>query len=98
MGLIFIGEVGVYLPKKDAIKITAMDGDRIIDCYATRSALRAIGCPGLAVSAEMMRQFERQRENIELAAMVKYRRALAPMVEIAVEAVDLMPILPATAA
>ena len=70
MGLNFIGDVGVYLPSRDAVKITAIDGDRVIDCYATRSALEAVGCPGPADGPELIRHFQRHRDNLELAAIV----------------------------
>ena len=98
MGLNFIGDVGVYLPSRDAVKITAIDGDRVIDCYATRSALEAVGCPGLADGSELIRHFQRHRDNLELAAIVKYRRALTRPTAIEVEAADLAAILPASAA
>jgi Protein of unknown function (DUF1488) len=98
MGLQFIGEMGVYFPDRDAVKTTAMDGDRVVDCYATRSALRAVGCPEAANVSEMMRHFQQWRTDIELAAMVKYRRALCPTIEIVVEENDFIPVLPTAGA
>jgi 2-C-methyl-D-erythritol 4-phosphate cytidylyltransferase len=98
MSLTFIGEVGVYLPARDAIKIVATDGDRIVDCYVRRSALNAIGCPQIAFHSELISHFQRNRDTIEIAAMVKYRRALKAPVELQIEAVDLAPVLPASAA
>jgi hypothetical protein len=97
MGINFIGEAGVYLRARDAIKIVALDGERVIDCYVTRSALDAIGCPDEA-GPDLIRHFQRERDAIEIAAMVKYRRALAPTVEINIEAADLATVLPAAVA
>lgn len=98
MGLKFIGEVGVYIPARSAIKITALDGDRIVDCYARRSALEALGCHAVTDAREMIHQFQRHREAIEVAAQVKYRRALAPMLQVDVTAADLAALQPASAA
>jgi hypothetical protein len=97
MGLNFIGETGVYLPARDAIKIVALDGERVIDCYVTRSALDAIGCPD-DQGPELTRHFQRERDTVEIAAMVKYRRALTPLVELDIEAADLATVMPAAAA
>lgn len=97
MGINFIGETGVYLPTRDAIKIVALDGERVIYCYVTRSALDAIGCPD-DDEGELLRHFERERGAIEIAAIAKYRRALAPTVEINIEAADLATVLPAAVA
>ena len=97
MGLNFTGEPGVYLPERDSIKIAAVDGERLIDCYVTRSALDAIGCPDDDVS-DLMRHFQRERDAVEVAAMVKYRRALAPVSDVTIEAADLATVLPAAAA
>jgi len=98
MGLQFIGEVGVYFPTRDAVKITALDGDRVVDCYTCRSALEALGCSSLANRSELIRCFQNHRLDIELAAMIKYRRASRPAIEVNVEAADLVELLPATAA
>lgn len=98
MRLTFIGEMGIYLSRRDAVKITAVDGDRVIECYATRSALQAIGCPDTDEVRDLIRYFQRQREAIEIAAMVKYRRALGPAPSIEVTAADLAAVFPATAA
>jgi len=90
MGLQFLGEVGLYLPERDAFRINAMDGDRLVECYAVRSALDAIGCSSSAVGTELIDQFEKRRIEIELAAQVKYRRSLNPMIVIEIEAADLI--------
>jgi hypothetical protein len=92
MGLHFVGESGVYLPTQDAIKFVAVDGARAIDCIVNRSALDAIGCGRALEAADMIRQFEKRRIEIEVAAMTKYRknrRMFAPMPVIDIEAGDL---------
>jgi hypothetical protein len=98
MGINFIGEAGVYLPARDAIKITAVDGERVVDCYVRRSALDAIECPGLDAGPELIRHFQKHRDTVQVAAMVKYRRALTPPTELDIEAADLVAVLPAAAA
>ena len=98
MGLVFVGDAGVYLPKRDAIRITAIEGDRVVECLLKASALAALGCPQNASGEEMLRHFERHRDVIEIAAMVKYRRALTPMIEVDVTAADVAMVLPAVAA
>jgi hypothetical protein len=98
MSVNFTGEPGVYLPDRDAVKITGVDGERLVSCYVTRSALDAIGCPDDDDTSDLLRHFQRERDVVEIAAMVKYRRALSPSVEIEIEAADLAGILPAAAA
>ena len=97
MSLTFIGDECVYLPASDAIRIRAVDGERVVDCYVTRSALGVLGCPD-DDGPDLIRYFQRERDTVEIAAMVKYRRALAPTTEINVEAADLVCVLPAAAA
>lgn len=97
MGLSFTGEKGAYLQSRDAIKIVAVDGDRRIDCYITRSALDAMGCPE-GGGPDLLRHFERERDRAEIAAMVKHRRSLTPRVELHIEAADFAVLLPAAAA
>jgi hypothetical protein len=99
MGLNFTGEAGVYLPARDVVKITAVDGERLVNCYVMRSALNAIGCDEDDDDAPtLLRHFQRERDAVEIAAMVKYRRALLPMSEIEIEASDLATVFPAAAA
>jgi hypothetical protein len=87
MSLQFIGDAGVYLPERDAVKITAIAGDSVIDCYVTRSGLDALGCNGEALS--ILRTFEARRLDCEIAAMVKFRRATAKVLALEVNAADL---------
>ena len=95
MSLNFVGERGVYLPARDAIKIVAVDGARVFDCIVKRSALNAIGCAATLDTAATVRQFEMHRVDIEVAAMIKYRRMLAPSSDVInIEAEDLRAIVP----
>jgi hypothetical protein len=78
MSLQFIGETGVYLPQKDAIRITALTVGAHIGCLATRSALRAIGCTREDPPRALVDRFEQNRLLFEIAAMIKYRRSTNP--------------------
>ena len=81
MSLQFIGETGVYLPQKDAIRITAITGNAHIGCLATRSALSAIGCTRADTPRDLVERFEQNRVVFEIAAMIKFRRSTNPKVE-----------------
>ena len=98
MALVFIGETGIYFPRRDAIKITALDGDRVVDCYVTRSALDAIGCSLTEDTLATLQRFARHRLDIEVAAMIKYRRSRGRVFELEVNAEDLQNLAPSTAA
>jgi hypothetical protein len=80
MSLQFIGETGVYLPQKDAIRITALTVGAHIGCLATRSALSAIGCTRDDPPRVLVDRFEENRVLFEIAAMIKYRRSTHPNV------------------
>ena len=80
MSLQFIGETGVYLPQKDAIQITALAVGAHIGCFATRSALSAIGCARDDPPRVLVDRFEQNRVLFEIAAMIKYRRSTNPKV------------------
>jgi hypothetical protein len=77
----FLGETGVYLPHKDAIRITALTPGAHIGCLATRSALSAIGCSRADTPRDLVERFEKNRLTFEIAAMIKYRRSTNPKVE-----------------
>jgi len=77
----FLGETGVYLPQKDAIRITALTPGAHIGCLATRSALNAIGCTSADSPRDLIERFEQNRLTFEIAAMIKYRRSTNPKVE-----------------
>jgi len=80
MSLQFLGETGVYLPQKDAIRITALTPGAHIGCFATRSALEAIGCTRADPPRALVDRFEQNRLLFEIAAMIKYRRSTNPKV------------------
>ena len=80
MSLQFLGETGVYLPQKDAIRITALTVGAHIGCLATRSALEAIGCAPDDPPRKLVDRFEANRVLFEIAAMIKYRRSTQPKV------------------
>jgi hypothetical protein len=88
MSLQFIGEAGLYLPERDAVKIVAIAGDRVVECYVTRSALDAIGCTS-SEPLEILKAFEARRIDCEIAALVKYRRATTKLVALELKAADL---------
>jgi hypothetical protein len=75
MALQFLSEVGVYIPRRDAIKFTALTPSAHISCYTTRSALTAIGCTTSDSPVKLIERFQENRLTIEIAAMIKYRRS-----------------------
>jgi hypothetical protein len=78
MALQFLSEVGVYVPRRDAVKFTAMtSASSHIACYTTRSALAAIGCTVGDSPIELLERAQENRLSIEIAAMIKYRRSTA---------------------
>jgi hypothetical protein len=83
----FLGEAGIYLPDRDAIKFTALSGGDALDCYATRSALEVIGCNAGDRPETLIKRFQQSRALLELAATTKYRRSPAGSV-IELEAAD----------
>lgn len=92
----FLGETGVYLPHKDAIKITALTVGAHIDCLATRSALSAIGCTRQDPPQALVDRFEQNRLLFEIAAMIKYRRSTNPKLStLVIEDADLKTVEPA---
>ena len=92
MSLRFIGDVGVYFPDRDAIKITALSGDEPVDCYAMRSALAEIGCAPTDPMHRLIDRFQERRRIIELAAMVKYRRNALGASVLAIGKEDVLPL------
>ena len=92
MSLRFIGDIGIYFPDRDAIKITALSGAEPVDCYAMRSALAEIGCvPGDPLE-RLIDRFQEHRDVIELAAMVKYRRSALRSSVLAIGKEDVLPL------
>jgi hypothetical protein len=89
MSLQFIGDAGVYLPERDAVKITAIVGDSVIDCYVTRSALEVLGCKPTDQAHHIAQKFEARRLDCEIAALVKFRRATAKVLTLEITSSDL---------
>jgi hypothetical protein len=73
----FLGEAGIYLPDRDAIKFTALSGGDALDCFVTRSALEVIGCTAGDGPQALIARFQQNRALLELAAAMKYQRSLA---------------------
>ena len=97
MSLQFLGEMGVYFPDRDAISITALTPRAHIRCFATRSALTAIGCAPDDPPETLLDRFEANRLSIEIAAMIKYRRSTAPHIRmLTIDREDLGVLEPAT--
>lgn len=92
MSLRFIGDVGVYFPDRDAIRITALCGDAPVACYAMRSALAELGCAVGDPLDRLVERFEEGRKIIELAAMVKYRRTPLRRSVLAIGREDVLPL------
>lgn len=86
----FVEGAGIYLPDRDAIGVTAVDGSRIIQCYVVRSALNLVGGAGISDGLELARCFEEHRIHIELAAMLKHGLSAGTSAIIEVTGVDLM--------
>jgi hypothetical protein len=84
----FLGETGIYLPDRDAIKFTALSGGDALDCFVTRSALEVIGCSETDRPEILVQRFQLNRALLELAATVKYQQSSAGSV-IELEAGDL---------
>ena len=67
-----------------------------IGCFATRSALNAIGCSRGDTPRAMIDRFEENRLLFEIAAMIKYRRSTNPNVSsLMIEDADLKLLEPA---
>jgi|SRR5882724_9085183 len=90
MALQFIGEVPVYFPHRQSVKLNALSGDTLVECYATRDALLAMGCDPCDDAMAIVRKFEARRLDFEIAALVKHRRSLTPMAAVTVTAADLV--------
>jgi len=74
MSLQFIGDYGIFLPGRDAVGCAALDRNRLIRWYTTRSALEKLGGPGASNTSELVDRFERNRQLLERAADLKYRK------------------------
>jgi CheY-like chemotaxis protein len=68
----FVGDVGIYLPDRDAIVFTALDGRLAVACRARRSALTALGCSFRATPQELVDGFQSVRKFLERVARFKW--------------------------
>jgi hypothetical protein len=89
MSLQFIGEVPVYFPHRQFVKLSALSGGAVVECYATRDTLAAMGCDPYDDAMTIVGKFEARRLDFEIAALVKHRRSLTPMAAVTVTAADL---------
>ena len=74
MSLQFIGDYGIFLPGRDAVGCAALDRNRLIRWYTTRTALEKLGGPGASSSNELVARFEKNRRLLERTADLKYQR------------------------
>jgi hypothetical protein len=88
MTLQFIGDAGIYVPQKDAIKVTALHGCGPVPCFVKRSALVALGCRPTDDPVTMLDVFEKHRERAEKVAARKF--ANCHLTEIIVSAGDVL--------
>ena len=68
----FVGDVGIYLPDRDAIVFTALDGRLPVACRVRRSALTALGCSFRATPQELVDGFQAVRKFLERVARFKW--------------------------
>ena len=74
MSLQFIGDYGIFLPGRDAVGCAALDRNRLVRWYTTRSALEKLGGSNSTTSMDLVDRFERHRQLLERAADIKYRK------------------------
>jgi CheY-like chemotaxis protein len=68
----FVGDVGIYLPDRDSIVFTALDGRVQVACRVRRSALAALGCGFQATPQELVDCFHAMRKFLERIARFKW--------------------------
>jgi len=74
MSLQFIGDYGIFLPGRDAVGCAALDRNRLVRWYTTRSALEKLGGSRSPTTGDLVDRFERNRQLLERAADLKYRK------------------------
>lgn len=74
MSLQFIGDYGIFLPGRDAVGCAALDRNRLVRWYTTRSALEKLSGSQSPNTGDLVDRFERHRRLLERAAELKYRR------------------------
>jgi CheY-like chemotaxis protein len=68
----FVGDVGIYLPDRDSIAFTALDGRMAVACRVRRSALAALGCDFRATPVELVDGFQAVRKFLERVVRFKW--------------------------
>jgi CheY-like chemotaxis protein len=68
----FVGDVGIYLPDRDAVVFTALDGRLPVACRVRRSALRVLGCGRKATPQELVDGFQSVRKFVERIIRFKW--------------------------
>jgi hypothetical protein len=75
MSLQFIGDYGIFLPGRDAVGCAALDRNRLVRWYTTRSALEKLGGDSRSPNTmDLVDRFERHRRILERAALLKYNK------------------------
>jgi CheY-like chemotaxis protein len=69
----FVGDVGIYLPDRDSIVFTALDGRMPVACRVRRSALTALGCNFRATPSELVDGFQSVRKFLERIVRFKWK-------------------------
>src|SRR5437868_1783272 len=69
----FVGDVGIYLPDRDSIVFTALDGRMPVACRVRRSALTALGCSFRATPSELVEGFQQVRKFLERVVRFKWK-------------------------
>jgi CheY-like chemotaxis protein len=68
----FIGDVGLYLPDKEVIRFSALNGKAVIGCYVTVSALVALGGSPSDTTMQLVDRFHRHRGLLERVIRSKW--------------------------
>jgi hypothetical protein len=68
----FVGDIGLYLPDKDAIKFTALDGNTVVGCLVRTSTLAALGARDSDGPKELVDRFHVHRNLLERVARCKW--------------------------
>jgi hypothetical protein len=88
MALQFLRDVGIYVPKIDAIKFTAVSKSGTVCCFAKRSSLVAVGCHPMDDPITLLHCFETNRTTFEKTAAAKFAQGGAS--EITITASDVL--------
>lgn len=68
----FVGDIGLYLPDRNAIKFTAFDGRTAIGCHVGASALSALGGSDEDGPKELVDRFHVYRNLLERIVRFKW--------------------------